>query len=197
MSRTRSIRCAANTNVVKILNQFKDANRGSFTNPCTFRGMIINVLNPGANGQSAFKIYDNNLGTGFTVPAAVAVSASNKTITLSSGTWEDKGLAIGKKILISSSDESGNDGTKTIVNLTSTVITVAETMDDDASDTNMTIDSAGGDTDGLIGQFTINFTAGGVSGLTLVNEVDGIACSEGLRIEAASWTNLEVFVLVG
>jgi len=197
MSRTRSIRCAANTNVVKILNKFNDANRGNHRNPCTFKGIIINVLNAGSNGQGAFKIYDNNIGSGFTVPAAVAVSASDKTITLSSGTWDDKGLHIGQSILISSSDESGNDGTKTITNLTSTVITVAETMADDGSDTNMTIDSAGGDTDDLIATFTINFGSGGTSGLTLINEVDGIMCRNGLRIESASWTNLEVFVLVG
>ena len=154
MSRTRSIRCTENTNVIKILNRFNDANRGTHQNPCTFKGIIINVLNAGSNGQGAFKIYDNNIGSGFTVPAAVA-------------------------------------------NLTSNVITVDEDLTTDASDAGLVIDSAGGDNDGLIAQFTINFGAGGNTGLTLVHEIDGIMCHNGLRIESASWTNLEVFVLVG
>lgn len=198
MSRTRSIRCTGNTNVVKILNKFDDANRGTHENPCTFRGIIINVLNAGSNGQGAFKIYDNNIGSGFTVPAAVALAATANTITLSSGTWADKGLFIGQKIATSGADESGNDiASMTITNLTSTVITVDEDLTTDSSDAGLVIDSAGGDSEGLIAQFTINFGAGGNDGLTLVNEVDGIMCRNGLRIESSSWTNLEVFVLVG
>ena len=184
--------------MVKILNKFNDANRGTHQNPCTFRGIIINVLNAGSNGQGAFKIYDNNIGSGFTVPAAVALAATANTITLSSGTWEDKGLFIGQKIATSGADESGNDiASMTITNLTSTVITVDEDLTTDSSDAGLVIDSAGGDNDGLIAQFTINFGAGGNTGLTLVHEVDGIMCRNGLRIESASWTNLEVFVLVG
>ena len=198
MARTRSIRCTGNTNVIKILNKFNDANRGTHQNPCTFKGIIINVLNAGSNGQGAFKIYDNNIGSGFTVPAAVALAATANTITLSSGTWDDKGLFVGQKIATSSADESGNDiASMTITNLTSTVITVDEDLTTDSSDAGLVIDSAGGDNDGLIAQFTINFGAGGNTGLTLVHEIDGIMCHNGLRIESASWTNLEVFVLVG
>ena len=150
MSRTRSIRCTENTNVIKILNRFNDANRGTHQNPCTFKGIIINVLNAGSNGQGAFRYL------------------------------------------------SGNDiASMTITNLTSNVITVDEDLTTDASDAGLVIDSAGGDNDGLIAQFTINFGAGGNTGLTLVHEIDGIMCHNGLRIESASWTNLEVFVLVG
>ena len=62
MARTRSIRCTENTNIIKILNKFDDANRGTHQNPCTFKGLIINTLNPGSNGQGVFSIYDNNIG---------------------------------------------------------------------------------------------------------------------------------------
>ena len=199
MARTRSIRCTENTNIIKILNKFDDANRGTHQNPCTFRGIIINVLNAGSNGQGAFKIYDNNIGTGFTVPAAVALAATANTITLSSGTWEDKGLFIGQKIATSGADESDNDiASMTITNLTSNVITVDEDLTTDSSDTGLVIDSAGGDTDGLVTRFAMNFAADGSGNAAVqVHELDGILCHNGLRIESTSWTNLEVFVLVG
>ena len=199
MSRTMSIRCTGNTNVIKILNKFNDANRGTHNNPCTFKGVIINVLNPGSNGQGIFSIYDNNIGSGFTVPAAVALAATANTITLSSGTWDDKGLFIGQKIATSGADESANDiASMTITNLTSTVITVDEDLTTDSSDTGLVIDSAGGDTDGLVTRFAMNFAADGSgNSACVVHELDGIMCRNGLRIESNSWTNLEVFVLVG
>jgi len=199
MSRTRSIRCTGNTNVIKILNKFDDANRGAHNNPCTFKGVIINTLNPGSNGQGAFSIYDNNIGTGFTVPAAVALAATANTITLSSGTWSDKGLFIGQKIATSGADESDNDiASMTITNLTSTVITVDEDLTTDSSDAGLVIDSAGGDTDDLIAKITMNFAADGSgNSACVVHELDGIMCRNGIRIESSSWTNLEVFVLVG
>ena len=199
MARTRSIRCTGNTNVVKILNKFNDTNRGTHNNPCTFKGVIINVLNPGSNGQGIFSIYDNNISSGFTVPAAVALAATANTITLSSGTWDDKGLFIGQKIATSGADESANDiASMTITNLTSTVITVDEDLTTDSSDTGLVIDSAGGDTDGLVTRFAMNFAADGSGNAAVqVHELDGILCHNGLRIESTSWTNLEVFVLVG
>ena len=199
MSRTRSIRCTGNTNVIKILNKFDDANRGAHNNPCTFKGVIINTLNPGSNGQGGFSIYDNNIGTGFTVPAAVALAATANTITLSSGTWSDKGLFIGQKIATSGADESANDiASMTITNLTSTVITVDEDLTTDSSDAGLVIDSAGGDTDDLIAKITMNFAADGSgNSACVVHELDGIMCRNGIRIESSSWTNLEVFVLVG
>ena len=199
MARTRSIRCAGNTNIIKILNKFDDANRGTHQNPCTFKGLIINTLNPGSNGQGVFSIYDNNIGTGFTVPAAVALAATANTITLSSGTWSDKGLFIGQKIATSGADESDNDiASMTITNLTSTVITVDEDLTTDSSDAGLVIDSAGGDTDGLVTRITMNFAADGSGNSAVqVHELDGILCHNGLRIESTSWTNLEVFVLVG
>ena len=199
MSRTRSIRCTGNTNVIKILNKFDDANRGAHNNPCTFKGVIINTLNPGSNGQGGFSIYDNNIGSGFTVPAAVALAATANTITLSSGTWSDKGLFIGQKIATSGADESANDiASMTITNLTSTVITVDEDLTTDSSDAGLVIDSAGGDTDDLIAKITMNFAADGSgNSACVVHELDGIMCRNGIRIESSSWTNLEVFVLVG
>jgi hypothetical protein len=194
-----SIRCTGNTNIIKILNKFNDANRGTHNNPCTFKGVIINTINPGSNGQGAFSIYDNNIGSGFTVPAAVALAATANTITLSSGTWDDKGLFIGQKIATSGADESANDiASMTITNLTSTVITVDEDLTTDSSDAGLVIDSAGGDTDDLIAKITMNFAADGSGNdACVIHEVDGIMCRNGLRIESSSWTNLEVFVLVG
>tara|TARA_R100001082_G_C4364960_1_gene161413 strand:- start:2382 stop:2981 length:600 start_codon:yes stop_codon:yes gene_type:complete len=199
MSRTRSIRCTANTNIIKILNKFNDANRGAHNNPCTFKGVIINVLNPGTNGQGIFSIYDNNIGTGFTVPAAVALAATANTITLSSGTWDDKGLYIGQKIATSGADESANNiASMTITNLTSTVITVDEDLTTDGSDTGLVIDSAGGDNTDVIANIVMNFASDGSGNdACMIHELDGIMCHNGLRIESNSWTNLEVFVLVG
>ena len=199
MSRTMSIRCTGNTNVIKILNKFNDANRGTHNNPCTFKGVIINVLNPGSNGQGIFSIYDNNIGSGFTVPAAVALAATANTITLSSGTWDDKGLFIGQKIATSGADESANDiASMTITNLTSTVITVDEDLTTDSSDAGLIIDSASGDTEDLFTRVAMNFASDGSGNdACIIHELDGIMCRNGLRIESNSWTNLEVFVLVG
>jgi len=199
MARFRSIRVTENTNVVKILNQFNDANRGSHRNPCILKGIMILGTNPGTNITSIVSVYENNIGSGFTVPAAVALAATANTITLSSGTWADKGLYIGQKIATSGADESDNDiASMTITNLTSTVVTVDEDLTTDASDAGLVIDSADGDTHGLIAKFLYNYASDGSQGdlQYLYNSLD-IMCSDGLRIESNSWTNLEVYAIVG
>tara|TARA_R100000458_G_C8240311_1_gene219570 strand:+ start:29 stop:628 length:600 start_codon:yes stop_codon:yes gene_type:complete len=199
MARYRSIRITANTNVVKILNQFGDANRGSHKNPSVLKGIMIIGTNPGTDISGIISVYDNNIGSGFTVPAAVALAATANTITLSSGTWEDKGLYIGQKIATSGADESGNDiASMTITNLTSTVITVDEDLTTDSSDAGLVIDSAAGDTEGIVMKFYYNFAADG-SAEDLQQFYNGldIMCSEGLRIESNSWSNLEVYAIVG
>jgi hypothetical protein len=200
MPRTRSIRCTENTNVIQQLEKIRDGNVTTHENPCMFRGLLIVSTNSAADVGGNFSVYENNIGSGFTVPAAVATSASNKTITLSSGTWLNRGLRVGMVITISSSDESDNDGDKTITALTETVITVSETMADDASDTGMVIDIKGGDTVGLIAKFAYKNmgSSGGAGGNspTELFEFDGILCREGLRIESSSWSNLEAYILV-
>ena len=202
MARYRSIRVTENTNVVKILNQFNDSNRGSHSNPCVLKGIMIIGTNPGTNISGIISVYENNIGSGFTVPAAVALAATANTITLSSGTWDDKGLHIGQKIATSGADESDNDiATMTITNLTSTVITVDEDLTTDASDAGLVIDSStplGGDDYGRVMKFYYNFASDG-SGEPLQQFYNGldIMCSDGLRIESNSWTNLEVYAIVG
>ena len=188
MPRTRSIRCTENTNVIQQLEKIRDGNVTTHEKPCMFRGLLIVSTNSAADVGGNFSVYENNIGSGFTVPAAVATSASNKTITLSSGTWLNRGLRVGMVITISGSDESDNDGDKTITALTETVITVSETMADDASDT------------GIIAKFAYKNmgSSGGAGGNspTELFEFDGILCREGLRIESSSWSNLEAYVLV-
>tara|TARA_R100000008_G_scaffold81428_3_gene64668 strand:+ start:375 stop:974 length:600 start_codon:yes stop_codon:yes gene_type:complete len=199
MARYRSIRITGNTNIVKILNQFGDANRGSHKNPSVLKGVMILGTNPGTNISAIVSVYDNNIGSGFTVPAAVALAATANTITLSSGTWEDKGLYIGQKIATSGADESDNDiASMTITNLTSTVITVDEDLTTDSSDAGLVIDSAAGDNEGLVMKFLYNYASdGSAEDLQLFYNGLDIMCSEGLRFESNSWTNLEVYAIVG
>ena len=199
MARYRSIRITANTNVVKILNQFDDMNRGSHRNPCVLKGIMIVGTNPGTNISGIISVYDNNIGSGFTVPAAVALATGPDVIILSSGTWADKGLYVGQKITTSGADESANNiAGLTILELTPTAIVVDQTLTDDGSDAGLVIDSDGGDTDGLVMKFYYNFASDG-SGEDLQQFYNGldIMCSEGLRIESNSWSNLEVYAIVG
>ena len=199
MSRNRSIRITQNTNVIKILNQFNDMNRGSHRNPCVLKGIMIIGTNPGTDIAGIISVYDNNIGSGFTVPAAVALATEPDTITLSSGTWADKGLFIGQKITTSGADESANNiAGLTILSLDSTVIVVDQTLTDDGSDAGLVIDSDGGDTDGLVMKFFYNFAADGSADdlQQFYNGLD-IMCSEGLRIESNSWSDLEVYAIVG
>jgi len=199
MSRNRSVRITQNTNVIKILNQFNDANRGSHRNPCVLKGIMIMGTNPGTDIGGIISIYDNNIGSGFTVPAAVALATAPDTITLSSGTWADKGLFIGQKITTSGADESANNiAGLTILSLDSTVIVVDQTLTADGTDAGLVIDSDGGDTDGLVMKFYYNFAADG-SAEALQQFYNGlnIMCSEGLRIESNSWSDLEVYAIVG
>ena len=80
-----------------------------------------------------------------------------------------------------------DDPIDSITNLTSAVSTVDEDLTTDSSDTGLVIDSAGGDTDGLVTRFAMNFAADGSGNAAVqVHELDGILCHNGLRIESTS-----------
>ena len=155
--------------------------------------------NPGTDIAGIISVYDNNIGSGFTVPAAVALATGPDVIILSSGTWADKGLFIGQKITTSGADESANNiAGLTILSLDSTVIVVDQTLTADGSDAGLVIDSDGGDTDGLVMKFFYNFAAdGSADALQQFYSGLNIMCSEGLRIESNSWSDLEVYAIVG
>lgn len=63
----------------------------------------------------------------------VTVAASGGTYTRASGSWLDDGWRVGRHAVWAGFANSGNNGSKTITGLTATVMTVSETLTDEAS----------------------------------------------------------------
>jgi|10_taG_2_1085330.scaffolds.fasta_scaffold329014_2 hypothetical protein len=62
MGRVQSERIAADTNIISRL----DSSFSNRNNPCTFNGILISVLDAGANAAGEIRVYSDDTGSGTT-----------------------------------------------------------------------------------------------------------------------------------
>jgi hypothetical protein len=104
----------------------------------------------------------------------------------------DIGLVVGDRITLVGT--VSNDGSVTVVSITSTVLTVDSVVAESSVATGISKPNT-------IGKFDYAHLASGTPPAdpptpTMVhNFTNGILCADGLRIESDSWTNVEVYVL--
>ena len=114
---------------------------GTYYTLADSNGNVINNQIRGTPNDYAWGGYAVGVSTG-----AITFTAATKRITRASGSWITDGFAVGDTIYCQGPDEAANNRYFTVNTITATILTVDETVTEDASDTGVEVYKINGPT---------------------------------------------------